>query len=660
MVFSSKNCVFTLLNTVEYAKIVKNEGEIGMLEKIFNNKIYKEHRELLLCAIDLCVVFISFLLSYWINIEFRLPNFYRFYASEVIYAILIVLVVYCISFLVFKIHKSLWKYVGPAETIRIGFSVVLASIVLFAIAIAFHVDRMFLSVIITGGLIVALLMFGIRVSYRLYRRATLISSAEAENAIIIGAGDAGYILVKELIQNYKFNVKVVGFVDDKRTGNVISGYKVLGDTYDIPDIVRKYNVKIAFIAIPSATKDDLRRIYDLCQSAKVETKIMKEGDNLLDDDLSAVKKYPVQDISIEDLLGRGEIHLDQSEIKSYLTDKKIVVTGAGGSIGSELCRQIVRFKPKQLFMIDINENSLYMLEQEFNRNRTHGTLDSSIEIVSLIASIREYKAINEIFKEKQPDVVFHAAAHKHVPLMETRPMEAIKNNVFGTNNVINACIKNNVSRFIMISTDKAVNPTNVMGATKRMTEMILQANGNNGVTKMAAVRFGNVLGSNGSVIPIFKRQIAEGGPVTITDKNIIRYFMTIPEAAQLVLQAGFYADKGEIFVLDMGKPVKILDLAEKMIRLSGFKPYKDIDIVEIGLRPGEKMFEELKLDGETTTRTKNNLIFRNNVMSISKDDVSERLQQLDEVLHDDVPNSVIKERLLNLIISDKDQEKVNS
>ncbi len=244
-------------------------------------------------------------------------------------------------------------------------------------------------------------------------------------------GDAGYILAKELIQNHKFNVKVVGFIDDKRTDNVISGYKVLGDTYDIPDIVKKYDVKIAFIAIPSATKDDLRRIYDLCQSAKVETKIMKEGDNLLDDELNATKKYPVQDISIEDLLGRGEIHLEQSEIKSYLTGKKIVVTGAGGSIGSELCRQIVRFKPEQLFMIDINENSLYMLEQEFNRNRTHGTLDPSIEIVSLIASIREYKAINEFFKEKQPDVVFHAAAHKHVPLMETRPMEAIKNNVLG-------------------------------------------------------------------------------------------------------------------------------------------------------------------------------------------------------------------------------------
>ena len=341
--------------------------------------------------------------------------------------------------------------------------------------------------------------------------------------------------------------------------------------------------------------------------------------------------------------------MDQDEIQSYITGKVIVVTGAGGSIGSELCRQIVKFNPKELVMIDINENSLYMLEQEFNRNRVHGTLNPEIKILSLIASIREFTAISDIFKEKQPSVVFHAAAHKHVPLMETRPMEAIKNNVFGTNNVIKACIKNNVSRFIMISTDKAVNPTNVMGATKRMTEMIMQANGKNGVTKMAAVRFGNVLGSNGSVIPIFKQQIAEGGPVTITDKKIIRYFMTIPEAAQLALQAGYYADKGEIFVLDMGEPVKILDLAEKMIRMSGFKPYEDIDIVEIGLRPGEKMYEELKLDGETRIRTKNDLIFKNNIKDITIDDINEKLNILSKKLQDNVSEAEYKETMLKVI-----------
>ncbi|RGC15769.1 polysaccharide biosynthesis protein [Absiella sp. AM54-8XD] len=623
-----------------------------MIEKLFSNPQYVKHREMMLCLLDLCIVFVSFLLAYWIRIDFRFPDFAQLDIVKCLIALLIVLIVYAISFFVFKIHKSLWKYIGPVETIRIGLSVLLASIVLFILVIATSISRSYTSVVVTGGLLTAILMYTVRVSYRLYRRSSMKVDGPRKKAVIIGAGDAGYILLKEIIQNDSFHVEVVGFVDDKRYNNMVSGYKVLGDTYDLPEIVSKYGIEEAFIAIPSADKTNLRRINDICQSCKLETKIMKRGDKIIESDLEKkydAKKYPVQDISIEDLLGRGEIHLDQDEIQSYITGKVIVVTGAGGSIGSELCRQIVKFNPKELVMIDINENSLYMLEQEFNRNRVHGTLNPEIKILSLIASIREFTAISDIFKEKQPSVVFHAAAHKHVPLMETRPMEAIKNNVFGTNNVIKACIKNNVSRFIMISTDKAVNPTNVMGATKRMTEMIMQANGKNGVTKMAAVRFGNVLGSNGSVIPIFKQQIAEGGPVTITDKKIIRYFMTIPEAAQLVLQAGYYADKGEIFVLDMGEPVKILDLAEKMIRMSGFKPYEDIDIVEIGLRPGEKMYEELKLDGETRIRTKNDLIFKNNIMDITIDDINEKLNILSKKLQDNVSEAEYKETMLKVI-----------
>lgn len=623
-----------------------------MIEKLFSNPQYVKHREMMLCLLDLCIVFVSFLLAYWIRIDFRFPDFAQLDIVKCLIALLIVLIVYAISFFVFEIHKSLWKYIGPVETIRIGLSVLLASIVLFILVIATSISRSYTSVVVTGGLLTAILMYTVRVSYRLYRRSSMKVDGPRKKAVIIGAGDAGYILLKEIIQNDSFHVEVVGFVDDKRYNNMVSGYKVLGDTYDLPEIVSKYGIEEAFIAIPSADKTNLRRINDICQSCKLETKIMKRGDKIIESDLEKkydAKKYPVQDISIEDLLGRGEIHLDQDEIQSYITGKVIVVTGAGGSIGSELCRQIVKFNPKELVMIDINENSLYMLEQEFNRNRVHGTLNPEIKILSLIASIREFTAISDIFKEKQPSVVFHAAAHKHVPLMETRPMEAIKNNVFGTNNVIKACIKNNVSRFIMISTDKAVNPTNVMGATKRMTEMIMQANGKNGVTKMAAVRFGNVLGSNGSVIPIFKQQIAEGGPVTITDKKIIRYFMTIPEAAQLVLQAGYYADKGEIFVLDMGEPVKILDLAEKMIRMSGFKPYEDIDIVEIGLRPGEKMYEELKLDGETRIRTKNDLIFKNNIMDITIDDINEKLNILSKKLQDNVSEAEYKETMLKVI-----------
>ena len=625
-----------------------------MSSKLFKNPIYKYHRELLLWGIDILIVLISFFLAYWIKIDFEIPDFDYFNFPKAIISIVVLIAVYSVSFRSFRIHKSLWKYIGQVEAYRIGMSVLCSSVVLLVCVLVSHIERFYLGIVVTGGLLSTLMMFNVRLIYRTYRKHLNRSEVAKRNALIIGAGDGGYLMLKELTQNEKYNVNVVGFIDDKKIGSVISGYKVLGDTYDIPSAVSKYDVQCAFIAIPSADKENIRRIYDICQSVKLETKIMKDSQGILDDSLKP-KNIPLHDISIEDLLGRGEVHLDQSEIKSYLTDRIVAVTGAGGSIGSELCRQIVRFKPKKLIMIDINENYLYMLEQEFNRNRTHGLMDKDIEIVSIITSIRDFTALTDVFKKYQPEVVFHAAAHKHVPLMETRPMEAIKNNVFGTNNVIKACIKNKVSRFIMISTDKAVNPTNVMGASKRMTEMILQANGNNGVTKMAAVRFGNVLGSNGSVIPIFKGQIAEGGPVTITDKNIIRYFMTIPEAAQLVLQAGFYADKGEIFVLDMGQPVKILDLAEKMIRLSGYKPYEDIDIVEIGLRPGEKMFEELRLDGETTTRTKNNLIFKNNVMDITMEEINEKLKELSEVINEEASNEKIKECILRLI---KDKETV--
>ena len=472
-----------------------------------------------------------------------------------------------------------------------------------------------------------------------------------KKALIAGAGDAGVILLRELNQNPEIGYKTVGFLDDNKKGKIVCGIHVVGTTDEVKEMAEKYGADAVLIAMPSAPKERVREIFENCQKVNLPVKIMHELNDSLEDSLS--KKQPIEDVRIEDLLGRGEIHLQQDEIQSYITGRTVCVTGAGGSIGSELCRQIVKFEPARLLMIDINENSLYMLEQEFNRSRMHHKINEKVQIVSYIASIRDKGALDELFDKEKPDVVYHAAAHKHVPLMETRPMEAVKNNVFGTYNLIRSCIEHKVKRFIMISTDKAVNPTNVMGATKRMTEMILQAYGDNGVTKMAAVRFGNVLGSNGSVIPIFKRQIAEGGPVTITDKNIIRYFMTIPEAAQLVLQAGYYADQGEIFVLDMGDPVKILDLAEKMIRLSGLRPYKDINIIEIGLRPGEKMFEELKLDGETTSKTKNNLIYKNEVMKISKKEIEEKLLRLREVLEQHSSKETIRETMLDVIIGDK-------
>ncbi len=619
-----------------------------MINYILKNPLYKKYRELLISLIDLLIVAVSYFCAFFIvTLNFRFSAMAELTVFSLLQGVVLLLACYFVSFMAFRINRSMWKYTGPSEVMHIVAAVIMAMILTLLLRPLVPIRTQEVRTIVVTGMFVILLMCCVRLAYRLLRRREA-EVNRTKNALIIGAGDGGYILCREIMQNRSIDAHVVGFVDDARVGKIVYGKKVLCDTLHMGKIVEKYEVQMALIAIPSASTKDIRRIYELCRGLNLEVKIMKKGDSMLES-ADAKKRYPVEDINIEDLLGRGEIHLDQHEVSSYLSGKTVAVTGAGGSIGSELCRQIMKFHPKELVMIDINENSLYMLEQEFNRARIHHRLYEDIVVDSYIASIRDRISIDYIFSTKQPDVVFHAAAHKHVPLMETRPMEAIKNNVFGTNNVIQCCIRNKVPRFIMISTDKAVNPTNVMGATKRMTEMILQANGDNGVTKMAAVRFGNVLGSNGSVIPIFRNQIREGGPVTITDRNITRYFMTIPEAAQLVLQAGYYADRGEIFVLDMGEPVKILDLAEKMIRLAGLEPYKDIDIMEIGLRPGEKMFEELRLDGEDTERTKNDLIFVNHVMRITRAEIDEKLNELARMIADKVPEPQLKQRLLEMI-----------
>lgn len=619
-----------------------------MINYILKNPLYKKYRELLISLIDLLIVAVSYFCAFFIvTLNFRFSAMAELTVFSLFQGVVLLLACYFVSFMAFRINRSMWKYTGPSEVMHIVAAVIMAMILTLLLRPLVPIRTQEVRTIVVTGMFVILLMCCVRLAYRLLRRREA-EVNRTKNALIIGAGDGGYILCREIMQNRSIDAHVVGFVDDARVGKIVYGKKVLCDTLHMGKIVEKYDVQMALIAIPSASTKDIRRIYELCRGLNLEVKIMKKGDSMLES-ADAKRRYPVEDINIEDLLGRGEIHLDQHEVSSYLSGKTVAVTGAGGSIGSELCRQIMKFHPKELVMIDINENSLYMLEQEFNRARIHHRLYEDIVVDSYIASIRDRISIDYIFSTKQPDVVFHAAAHKHVPLMETRPMEAIKNNVFGTNNVIQCCIRNKVPRFIMISTDKAVNPTNVMGATKRMTEMILQANGDNGVTKMAAVRFGNVLGSNGSVIPIFRNQIREGGPVTITDRNITRYFMTIPEAAQLVLQAGYYADRGEIFVLDMGEPVKILDLAEKMIRLAGLEPYKDIDIMEIGLRPGEKMFEELRLDGEDTERTKNDLIFVNHVMRITRAEIDEKLNELARMIADKVPEPQLKQRLLEMI-----------
>lgn len=618
-----------------------------MLNWFFSNLLYKKHREKIQLMLDLVIVCFSYFLALWMKTDFNIVINHANITKYAMFSVFI-LVVYIICFVIFGIYRSLWKFFSVVEVARVTAANAMASLIIVGVTFILGLDISYISTEFIACCFCVLLMFSMRISYRFYRRYTMPLAKESrKTAVIIGAGDAGNLLMKEINQNPDLNYKVVGFVDDYKTKYVIDGLSILGTCADLHSIKEKYSVDVALIAIRRITKKELREIVDACQKAQLPVQIM--NDSIFDGRNSLNKKAVVSDVKIEDLLGRGEIKLEQHEIASYVTDKTVLVTGAGGSIGSELCRQITKFKPKKLILLDINENDLYLLEQEFNRRRRQGTLSEEIEMASIITSIRDKKGLEQVFEFYRPDVVYHAAAHKHVPLMETRPMEAIKNNVFGTNNVIQTCIKYGVKRFIMISTDKAVNPTNVMGATKRMTEMILQANGNNGVTKMAAVRFGNVLGSHGSVIPIFSKQIEEGGPVTITHKDIIRYFMTIPEAAQLVLQAGYYADKGEIFVLDMGEPVRILDLAEKMIKLCGLEPYEDIEIKEIGLRPGEKMFEELHLGGETFTKTKNDLIYRNDVMKISMEDLNARLSELQKILDEGAEPSKVRETILNLI-----------
>ena len=611
-------------------------------------EVFRKYRELFIFSIDLSIVAFSFLITTYGRFDFDI-NRLLMYGFQMNYLKAFgVLLVYGFCFYIFKVYKSLWKYMGIQESKNIAYSVLTSTFILLSYCFFFNFQAMLINIIIVAGMLIILAMFGLRVLYRM-KRYNSYADENKKNAIIIGAGDAGYIVLKELEQKENQTIKVLGFVDDRKAGMIVAGKNVLGKIDQLPILIQNNKVDLLYFAIPSISIKQQRRIFSMIEPLNIKTKIIKTNESIFQDKNTSEKKFPIQDISIEDLLGRGQITLDQHEIKSYIENKTICITGAGGSIGSELCRQIIKFKPSVLLMIDINENGLYMLEQEFNRLRTNGLLNYETKVLSLIASIRDEKAIDEIFSLYHPESVFHAAAHKHVPLMESRPKEAIKNNVFGTNNVIQSCIKNKVNRFILISTDKAVNPTNVMGATKRMTELLLEANRNNGVTKMAAVRFGNVLGSNGSVIPIFKEQIKSGGPVTITDKNIIRYFMTIPEASQLVLQSGFYAHEGEIFVLDMGEPVRILDLAERMIRLAGYKPYEDIDIKEIGLRPGEKMFEELHLDSESVNKTNNDLIFVNTPLNVEKEEIESKLSELSSIIKEDKSDEDIKKKLLSLI-----------
>ena len=618
------------------------------MNRLFSSKIYINHRFKLIMLLDLLTVALGVVASIFLGKASNPFAMLNDHYIEILEFLVISLVIYTISFYLFGTNKSLWSYLGVNEIVNICISVVLGDLIT-SILYQYMLPDTFSNVrfaIFSPLLIIAGMMFT-RMLYRALREreAGKYGSSTYKNTFIIGAGDAGYILLKELSKNNIFRANVVGLIDDNRKNSVISGVTVVGTTYEILKLIPKYEVEQVFLAIPSISAYNKNRILNVLKEANVSVKVMSSG--VAVEDGESISKH-LKDVSIEDLLGRGEVKLSQGEIRSYIKGKSILVTGAGGSIGSQIVREIFKFKPSQLVLVDVNENALYMLERDLDFEKSHSKEYDDINYISEIVSIREKDALAEVFDKYKPSVVFHAAAHKHVPLMERRPQEAIKNNVFGTKNVMDVAIEKEVERFIMISTDKAVNPTNAMGASKRLTEIILQSKGNRYKTKFAAVRFGNVLGSNGSVIPIFKEQIKKGGPITITHRNIIRYFMTIPEAAQLVLQAGYYASEGEIFLLDMGEPVKIIDLATNLIKLSGLEPYKDIDIEEIGLRPGEKMYEELSLDYESSEKTDNKMIYKNTTLDIDVEELDKKLVELKSMLGHST-NEEIRSKLFEII-----------
>nr|WP_233700282.1 nucleoside-diphosphate sugar epimerase/dehydratase [Enterococcus faecium] len=536
----------------------------------------------------------------------------------------------------FKVFTRINRYTNLREIIAI-FSSLSASAASSIFILLFINRRYSLRLVIFAYLLSLLLIIGSRLIWRIYietKNMRYVSADSAKNTLIVGAGEGGRILYNSFLGSKTAqDIHVIGFVDDdpNKRNTYLSGKKVLGALKDIPELIEKYDIQMVTIAIPSLSRKKLRRIFELVESARVKVNTMPSIEELASGKISVSK---LKTIDVVDLLGRDEVKLDIESIKDQITDKVILVTGAGGSIGSEICRQIIQFNPAKLLLLGHGENSIYLIDREL---RTHHQ-NCPTEIVPIIADIQDREKINEIMEQYHPDIVYHAAAHKHVPLMEYNPKEAVKNNIFGTKNVAEAAKAAKVKNFVMVSTDKANNPPNVMGSTKRIAEMIVTGLNEVGCTKFSAVRFGNVLGSRGSVIPVFREQIAKGGPITVTDFRMTRYFMTIPEASRLVIQSGALAKGGEIFILDMSEPVKIVDLAKNMIRLSGYSE-DEIEIIETGIRPGEKLYEELLLDKERNDEAVYEKIFVGNIKGYSIQKVMDFVKSLpqdDEQLAKDI------------------------
>lgn len=603
---------------------------------------------------DLIILNLASFIALWVRFEFDLQALSQevFLENVLYFAPFYTIISLCI-FAGMRLYNSLWEFANIDEIFKLICASLLAVFAQTVLMYLFDVRYLYnvegAESFIAVGMKVprsyppmnALLLMAAMVVSRLFYRSVSKKenrkdSTNKKRTMIIGAGQAGAMAVRDLNSSEHSRNKVVCFIDDdnSKKGKYLQGVKIAGDRSKICDAVKKYNIEEILLAIPTAPLSIKNEILDVCKKTKCQLKIIPGIYQLANGDVNIEK---IRNVQIEDLLGRECVKVDLHGIQDSLKNKVVLVTGGGGSIGSELCRQIAAYNPLQLIIFDIYENNAYEIQQELKKNFP------DLNMTVLIGSVRDKARVDCVFDTYRPDFVFHAAAHKHVPLMEESPHEAVKNNIFGTLNVARAADRYHAKRMLLISTDKAVNPTNVMGASKRVCEMIVQAMDKHSKTEYVAVRFGNVLGSNGSVIPLFKKQIEDGGPVTVTHKDIIRYFMTIPEAVSLILQAGVFASGGEIFVLDMGKPVRIDDLARNMIRLSGFEPDVDIKIEYTGLRPGEKLFEELLLAEEGMQKTANQLIYVARPLEFDETQFFEQLKQLEQL--EDCTDVNVKEKL---------------
>ena len=619
-------------------------------------EIIKKNRNVLLILIDILIIISCYIASiFFLNIH--IDNI-KMLAMQ----ILIVVIIYQIFLNIFRMYQNMMRYEVGKDYIKYIISAFLSMIILSIVYKAFSLEYINLKVNVLSGVLIA----GTFVMYRLAGRSILsrrMSKYEkinknqdnkANNLLIIGAGMGAREIIIAIKNNMRDKYNIVGIIDDdiSKINHYILGVKVLGTRYDIPKIAKEKNVDLIFFAINKIDAVSRRKILEICQETGVKTRVLPTTEEVIN---KQGAMNSLRDVQIEDLLGRDPVHLDNKNINSLIKNKTVLVTGGGGSIGSELCRQIVKYDPKRLVILDIYENNLYDIEMELRAEYP------KLNLEAIVASVRDKARLNNVFETYKPEIVFHAAAHKHVPLMEKSPLEAIHNNVFGTYNVVNCADEYGVEKFVLISTDKAVNPTNIMGASKRVCEMIVQAKNKVSKTEYVAVRFGNVLGSNGSVIPLFKKQIERGGPVTVTHKDITRFFMTIPEAVQLILQAVTYAKGGEIFVLDMGEPVKIYDLAVSLIKLLGYEPNVDIPIEITGLRPGEKLYEEILMSEEGLTSTKHDKIFISKPMHMEMAELEEKLNILKELEYNEkYSNKNIKNVMKEVVPTYREPEEVNN